>query len=128
MEKPVPSQVCESGLCSAWSWVHVTLCPVRVPGHQREDHLSPAEAEECDSENSTSDQLQAGGRAVGRGHTHSECVRVCVYMYVCLCASVIYGSELFPQKSIMVVGIDVYHDSVSGKSRSIVGFVASTNP
>ena len=32
------------------------------------------------------------------------------------------------QKRLMVVGVDVYHDSVHGKSRSITGFVASTNP
>lgn len=31
------------------------------------------------------------------------------------------------QKTLMVVGIDVYHDAAKGK-RSIAGFVASTNP
>ena len=37
-------------------------------------------------------------------------------------------SSPFLQKRLMVVGVDVYHDSVHGKSRSITGFVASTNP
>ena len=46
--------------------------PVSIPGHQCQDHRSPAEAEECDSEDSTADQLQAGGRAVGSGDTPGE--------------------------------------------------------
>ena len=55
------------------------------------------------------------------------CVCVCTCMSVCVRVSCIWLC-MSPQKSIMVVGIDVYHDSVHGKSRSIVGFVASTNP
>lgn len=31
------------------------------------------------------------------------------------------------QKKLMVVGIDVYHDSTFGQKKSVVGFVASTN-
>ena len=31
------------------------------------------------------------------------------------------------QKNLMVIGVDVYHDSVHGQKRSITGFVASTN-
>ena len=31
------------------------------------------------------------------------------------------------QKNLMVVGIDVYHDSTFGQKKSVVGFVASTN-
>jgi aubergine-like protein len=42
------------------------------------------------------------------------------------------GGELWalsiPVKNLMIVGIDVFHDAVLGKSRSITGFVASTNP
>jgi len=41
------------------------------------------------------------------------------------------GGELWaleiPLKNIMVIGVDVYHDSAQGKKRSITGFVASTN-
>lgn len=41
------------------------------------------------------------------------------------------GGELWaveiPVKNMMVVGMDVYHDSASGQKRSILGFVASTN-
>ena len=31
------------------------------------------------------------------------------------------------QKQLMIVGIDVYHDSTFGQKKSVVGFVASTN-
>ena len=31
------------------------------------------------------------------------------------------------QKNLMVVGMDVYHDSTFGQKKSVVGFVASTN-
>lgn len=34
---------------------------------------------------------------------------------------------LSPQKHLMVIGIDVYHDSTMGTKKSILGFVASTN-
>ena len=31
------------------------------------------------------------------------------------------------QKQLMIVGIDVYHDSTFGQKKSVVGFIASTN-
>ena len=67
MEKPVPSQVRLTVPVP-----RQTLCLVSIPGHQCEDHIVPAEAAECDSEDSPPDQLQAGRRAVGTGHTSGE--------------------------------------------------------
>ena len=54
----------------------------------------------------------------------SECGCVGLIWHTCSC------EECLPihQKNMMLVGIDIYHDSVHGKSRSITGFVASTNP
>lgn len=44
-----------------------------------------------------------------------------------LCISGASFSTCHLQKQLMIVGIDVYHDSVSGQKKSVVGFVASTN-
>ena len=52
------------------------------------------------------------------------CVCVCVFVHFIACIDVAHSS---PQKSCMVIGIDVYHDKSYG-NKSIAGFVASTNP
>jgi aubergine-like protein len=57
--------------------------------------------------------------------------------YICKMMLLLYSSQMLGvvclsfcllQKNLMIVGIDVFHDAVLGKSRSITGFVASTNP
>ncbi len=55
----------------------------------------------------------------------SVCTKVGIQLN-CKLGGEVWALEI-PVKNIMVVGIDVYHDSLT-KGKSIGGFVASTNP
>ena len=54
----------------------------------------------------------------------SVCTKIGIQLN-CKLGGEIWAVEV-PVKNIMVIGIDVYHDSLT-KGKSIVGFVASTN-
>ena len=54
---------------------------------------------------------------------HAHSMKYCIILFILLPLWI----TIILQKQLMIVGIDVYHDSTFGQKKSVVGFVASTN-